>query len=58
MMMLESSLKRAVYSCWFGHFSQNFLVILVGFKVSTPILCEVLPKQLFMALIEDASFLF
>ena len=44
--------------CWFGLFTQKFLVFLLGCKVSTPILSEVLPKLLFMALREDASFLF
>ena len=46
--------------CWclIGFFMQKFLVFLLGFKVGTPILCETLPKQLFMALREDASFLF
>ena len=44
--------------CWFGLFTQKFLVFLLGCKVSAPILSEVLPKLLFMALREDASFLF
>ena len=45
------------YWCRFGLFTENFLVCLLGFKASTPILSDVLPKQL-LALREDASFLF